>query len=45
MKEIDQYQQSKYSAWSANIMERAMQFLKEKILVKVGENHYEVNFR
>jgi hypothetical protein len=26
-------------------MERAMLFLKEKILVKVGDNQYEVNFR
>jgi dynein heavy chain, axonemal len=45
VKEIDVYQQGKYAGWSANIMERAMQFLKEKILVKVGENRYEVNFR
>ena len=45
MEEVDLYQQSKYAAWSANIMERAMQFLKEKILVKVGENRCEINFR
>ena len=42
---MDAYQQGKFAGWSANIMERAMQFLKERILVKVGENHYEVNFK
>ena len=36
IKEIDLYQQSKYAAWSSGIMERAMLFLKEKILVKAG---------
>ena len=45
VKEIDKYQQQKYAEWSANIMERAMQFLKEKILIKTGENTYEVNFK
>jgi|JI61114C2RNA_FD_contig_31_2508192_length_858_multi_2_in_0_out_0_2 hypothetical protein len=45
IKEIDQYQQSKYTAWSSGIMERAMLFLKEKILVKAGENRYDVNFK
>ena len=45
MKEIDKYQQQKYAQWSANIMERAMQFLKEKILIKTGENTYAVNFK
>lgn len=45
IKEIDLYQQSKYASWSSGIMERAMLFLKEKILVKAGENRYEVNFK
>ena len=45
VKEIDKYQQQKYAQWSANIMERAMQFLKEKILIKTGENTYAVNFK
>jgi hypothetical protein len=36
VKEVDIYQQNKYAGWSNNIMERAMLFLKEKILIKVG---------
>lgn len=36
VKEVDIYQQNKYANWSSNIMERAMLFLKEKILIKVG---------
>ena len=36
VKEVDIYQQNKYASWSSNIMERAMLFLKEKILIKVG---------
>lgn len=36
VKEVDIYQQNKYTSWSSNIMERAMLFLKEKILIKIG---------
>lgn len=45
VKEVDHYQQQKYAQWSANIMDKAMQFLKEKILIKTAENTYEVNFK
>ena len=45
VKEIDQYQQQKYVQWSSNIMDRAMMFLKEKILIKTDENKYVVNFK
>lgn len=36
VKEIDKYQQQKYAQWSADIMNRAMIFLKEKILIQTG---------
>ena len=45
VKEIDNYQQQKYVQWSSNIMDRAMMFLKEKILIKTDENKYVVNFK
>ena len=45
VKEIDHYQQQKYVQWSSNIMDRAMTFLKEKILIKTEENKYVVNFK
>lgn len=45
VKEIDKYQQQKYAQWSADIMNRAMIFLKEKILIQTGENEYAVNFK
>lgn len=45
VKEIDHYQGLKYAQWSGGIMDRAMDFLKEKILIKTGENTYEVNFK
>lgn len=43
-KAIDEYQKQKYREWSDKIMEKAMNFLKEKILEKVDEFHYRVNF-
>lgn len=45
MKEIDKYQQQKYAQWSTDIMNRAMLFLKEKILIRTDENTYAVNFK
>lgn len=43
-KTIDQYQKDKFKDWNDRITERAMVFLKEKILEKVDDCHYRVNF-
>lgn len=41
-KSIDEYQKTNFKEWNERIRERAMDFLKQKILVK--NERYEVNF-
>lgn len=43
VKELDIYEKQKYNEWSNKIEEKALEFLKKKILKKENEN-YEVNF-
>ena len=43
-KAIDEYQSQKYVEWSENILIKAMEFLKKKILTRNGSCKYTVNF-
>lgn len=45
IKEIDAYKEEKFQLWASKIMERAMGFLKMKILEKDDNNVYRVNFK
>jgi len=43
-KSIDSYQKEKFREWSDKIMDKAMGFLKQKILIKESESQFRVNF-
>jgi len=43
-KVIDVYQKEKFENWKKSIIETAMEFLKQEILKRKGENQYGVNF-
>jgi len=43
-KELDAYEKSRYEEWVNKINDKAMNFLKKKILLKKGQNQFEVNF-
>jgi dynein heavy chain len=43
-KQLDAYEKSRFDEWEKKINEKAMNFLKKKILIKKGHNHFEVNF-
>lgn len=45
IKEIDAYKESKFQEWTSKIMEKAMGFLKMKILEKDENGFYRVNFK
>ena len=43
-KVIDSYQKEKFTEWSKQIIDKAMDFLKVNILTRKSNNVYEVNF-
>lgn len=43
-KELDAYEKFRYEEWEKKITDKALNFLKKKILIKKGHNQYEVNF-
>lgn len=43
-KKLDEFEKHKFEEWSSNINEKAISFLKKKILTCNGRDNYEVNF-